>query len=65
MFGIFKTEKSEKSDKRLISVTQKMAERLREEIIKGNNYKPITVTFDPSEYGHLVGYLSVKTGVEL
>lgn len=62
MFRIFKTEKS---DEKLISVTQKMADRLREEIIKGNNYKPITVTFDPSEYGHLVGYLSVKTGVEL
>lgn len=62
MFGLFRKEKS---DSKLIAVTKMMGDRLKEEIIKGNNYKPITVTFDPTEYGHLVGYLSYKTGVNL
>jgi hypothetical protein len=62
MFGFFSKEKR---DEQLISVTEMMSARLREEIIKGNNFKPITVTFDPTEYGHLVGYLAVKTGVNL
>lgn len=62
MFGLFRKEKLDVS---LINVTEMMIDRLREEILKGNNHKPITVTFDPSEYGHLCGYLSVKTGVNL
>lgn len=61
MFGFNK----EKRDKQLVSVTEMMTARLHEEILKGNNYKPITVTFDPTEYGHLVGYLAIKTGVNL
>lgn len=63
MFGLFGNK--EKRDDKLISVTQMMTDRLREEILKGNNFKPITVTFDATEYGHLVGYLSTKTGVNL
>lgn len=62
MFGLFRKEKS---DQKLISVTKMMGDRMKEEIIKGNNFKPITITFDPTEYGHLVGYLCAKTGIEL
>lgn len=62
MFRIFNKEKS---DQILISVTKNMISRLKEEILKGNNFKPITVTFKPEEYGHLCGYLSQKTGVDL
>lgn len=57
--------RKEKRDEKLVSVTKMMVGRMREEIMKGNNFKKITVTFDPSEYGHLCGYLSTKTGVDL
>jgi len=62
MFNWFRKERR---DIILLRVTRVMTNRLREEILKGNNHKPITVTFSPEDYGYLVGYLSTRTGVEL
>lgn len=57
--------RKEKRDPQLIAVTEMMSRRLKEEILKGNNNKPITVTFTADEFGYLVGYMSTRTGVEL